>query len=135
MGAIPEQLVQQVVTETSERMSKDPNYAQLAVGNFVQAHPNVSRYVTAHSDAIGGEGVIHVVFHAEVLAECFRRHLGRDIPPVGFAELDAASSDATTDRFREAEPALADYVRSNIDEEPMREVLALIGLAFHDAAS
>lgn len=135
MGAIPEELVQQVVTETSERMSKDPNYAQLAVGNFVQAHPNVSRYVTAHSDSIGGEGVIHVVFHAEVLAECFRRHLGRDIPSVGFAELDAAATGETTERFRESQPALADYVRSNVEEGAMRDVLALIGVAFHDAAS
>lgn len=126
--------MEEVVARTSERMSADPNYAQLAVGNFVQQHPNVSRYVTANSDSIGGEGVIHVVFHAEVLAECFRTHLGSDIPSVGFAELDAAAAGDREKRFREAQPALADYLRSNVEEEPMREVLALIGLAFHDVA-
>lgn len=135
MAAIPEQLVEEVVTETSERMAKDPSYAQLAVGNFVQVHPNVSRYVTAHSEALGGEGVIHVVFHAEVMAECFRRHLGRDLRSVGFPELDAAAAGDTGARFREAQPALSDYLASNVDEPPMREVLALIGLAFDDAAS
>lgn len=134
MGPIPENLVEQVVAQTSERMAADAGYAQLAVGSFVQAQPSVSRYVTANTDSLGGEGVIHVVFHAEVMAECFRSHLGRDVPPVGFAELDAASSGDRFERFREAQPALADYLQSNVEEEPVRDVLALIGLAFHESA-
>jgi hypothetical protein len=135
MAAIPESLVAEVVSHTSEQMAKDPTYSQLAVGSFVEAHPDVSRYVTANTATIGGEGVIHVVFHAEVMAECFRRHLRRELPPVGFAVLDAVASDGdATGRFAKSQPALADYVNSNVDEDPIRQILALIGLAFDRAA-
>ena len=136
MGAIPEALVAEVVSYTSEQMSKDPGYAQMAVGSFVQAHPDVSRFVAANTDSIGGEGVIHTVFHAEVLAECFRRHLGRELRAVRFATLDAAASvdgDAIT-RLSSSQPALADYVKSNVDEEAIQKLLALIALAFDRVA-
>lgn len=136
MGTIAEELVEEVVGETSQRMGTDPTYTQFAVGSFVQAHPDVSRYVTANTEELGGEGVIHVVFHAQVLAECFRRHLGRELPPVRFRDLDAAASseEAAIDRFRMAQPALSGYLASNVDEEPLRSVLALIGLAFDRGA-
>lgn len=137
MGTIPEDLVAEVVDRTSHLMATDPNYTQLAVGSFVQAHPDVSRYVTANTEELGGEGVIHAVFHAQVMSECFRRHLGRDLPAVRFRDLDAvASSDGEPrDRFYAAQPALAGYLTSNVDEEPLRNVLALIGLAFDRAAA
>lgn len=135
MSAIPEALVAEVVSHTSDQMAKDPSYPQLAVGAFVQAHPDVSRYVAANTSTLGGEGVIHAVFHAEVMAECFRRHLGRPLRSIRFAMLDAVASKSgkTTQRFAKAQPALADYVKSNVDAEPVRELLALIGLAFHEA--
>jgi hypothetical protein len=133
---IPEALVAEVVAHTSEQMAKDPSYAQMAVGSFVQAHPDVSRFVTANTEAIGGEGVIHTVFHAEVLLECFRRHLGRELRAVRFATLDAAASgegDAIA-RLSTSQPALADYVKSNVDTEPVQNLLALIALAFDRVA-
>ncbi len=136
MQPVPEDVVARVVTRTSERMASDPTFTQLAVGSFVQAHPDVSRYVTANTETLGGEGVIHVVFHAEVMAECFRQHLGRDLPPVDFATLDAAASadgDAPV-RLHDLQPALSGYLASNVDEEPVRMILALIGLAFDRAA-
>jgi len=127
---IPEETVAKVVLEVSQRMS-DPSYPQLAVGNFVQSHPDVSRFVTALADKIGGaEGVIHVVFHAEVMAECFRRHFKRDLRPVDFPALDRASTDDHMAKFNKGQPALASYLVSNVDSAAIRDVLAHIGLAF-----
>lgn len=134
---ISEKLVAEVVNEVSERMA-DPSYAQVAIGGFAQSHPDVGRYITAHLDELGGgEAVMHTVFHAEVLNECFRRHLGHDLSPIGFAELDEASSASGEDvveQLRARQPALADYVASNVEEAQMRSVLALVGLAMSDAS-
>jgi hypothetical protein len=126
---IPEKLVADVVSEVSERMN-DPGYAQVAIGSFAQSHPDAGRYITAHLDELGsGEAVMHTVFHAEVLSECFRRHLGQELRPVRFRDLDAAATADVIAALQEREPALADYVGSNVDDEAMRRVLSLVGLA------
>lgn len=132
---IPESQVAAVVSEVSQRMS-EPGYAQLAIGGFAQSHPDAGRYITAHLDELGGgEAVMHAVFHAEVLNECFRRHLERELSPVRFADLDAAAKIGDPlERLRVSEPALADYVTSNVDADPMRRVLALVALAMSRAA-
>lgn len=134
---VPESVVAEVVREVSERMG-DPGYAQVAIGSFAEAHPDAGRYVTAQLDELGsGEAVMHTVFHAEVLNECFRRHLGRDLTPVRFRDLDRVArvgSDAFS-TLRACEPALADYLASNVDAEAMQKLLALIGLAMNRAAA
>ena len=131
---IPEKLVAEVVAEVSVRMA-DPGYAQVAIGGFAQSHPDVGRYITAQLDELGGgEAVMHCVFHAEVMNECFRRHRGRELPSIGFAQLDAASGGDPLEVLKKKEPALADYVASNVETAPMRSVLALVGLAMTDAA-
>lgn len=130
---VPEKLVAEVVSEVSERMS-DPGYAQVAIGEFAQAHPDVGRYVTAHLDELGGgEAVMHAVFHAQVLNECFERHLGRSLSPIGFGELDEASRLDAAQTLRDRQPALADYLASNVDGEPMRALLALVAVAMSNA--
>jgi len=132
---IPEKLVAAVVADVSERMA-DPNYAQVAIGTFVQAHPDVSRFVTAHTDELGGgEGVMHTVFHAELLAECFRRHRDKDTQPVGFPELDAVAHDDPIAELTRVQPALASYLVSNVDSPQMRKIVAHIGLALSAARS
>lgn len=126
---IPESLVASVVTEVSQRMN-DPGYAQMAIGGFVQSHPDVSRYITAQLDELGGgEAVMHTVFHAEVLHECFRRHAAQDLPAIRFRDLDAAANGDEVAGLYASEPALADYLASNVDVEAMRKVLSLIALA------
>jgi len=135
VSPIPEELVSEVVQDVSQRMA-DPSYAQVAIGGFAQAHPDVGRYITAQLDELGGgEAVMHTVFHAEVLNECFQRHLGEELPAVSFPDLDAASRGDTVARFGEAEPALSGYVASNVETEPMRQTLALVGLAMSEVAS
>lgn len=128
--AIPEELVASVVAEVSQKMA-EPDFAQLAVGNFVQAHPDVSRWVSARMEALGGgEAVIHTVFHAELLAECVRQARGSEPSSIGFAELDQAAVAEPLDVLKDREPALADYLVSNVDHEGMRSCLAHIALAF-----
>lgn len=130
--SIPESVVAAVVADVSSRMS-DPSYAQLAIGGFAQAHPDVGRYLTAHLDELGGgEAVMHAVFHAEVMHECYRRHLGQDLPAIGFDDLDRVANGDETASLRAREPALADYLASNIETDVMRRLLSLVALAMSE---
>ncbi|MBZ0121939.1 MAG: hypothetical protein K8H88_33405 [Sandaracinaceae bacterium] len=135
MTAIPESLVAQVVADVSKRMG-DPTFAQVAIGQFVEAHPDVGRWLAAQSQALGGsEGVMNAVFHAEILVECFRRHTRSEPPSVRFAVLDAATKkgDALA-ALRAIQPALADFVHSNVESDAMKRALCLVGLALHATA-
>ena len=126
---VPEELVATVVSEVSDKMA-DPTYAQVAIGNFAQAHPDVGRYITAHLEELGGgEGVMHAVFHAEVIHVCYQRHLGRHLRPVGFGELDEASQGDVVATLHDRQPAIAGYLASNVETEAMRALLALVALA------
>ncbi len=130
--AVPEALVARIVTEVSRRLA-DPQYTQLAVGRFVESQPHISQFLSARASKIGGEAVIVAAFHAEVVSECLRRHAGRsELPPLGFADLDAAAADAT-ERLAAEEPALANYLATNVDGDELRQVLVLVALALHEA--
>ncbi len=134
---IPEQVVAEVVREISARMS-DPSYGQLAVGSFVQAHPEASQFLSAHMDELGGgENVIHAVFHAQVLARCFEHHLeDAALPPLGFTDLDVVSRGGEpVARLEASQPALNDYLGSNVTEPAMRRLLALIALGLDAVTS
>jgi hypothetical protein len=75
---------------------------------------------------------MHAVFHAEILVECFRRHQRNEPASVRFAVLDAATKkgDPLT-ALRTIQPALADFVHSNVESPAMKRALSLIGLALH----
>lgn len=131
--SIPETVVAAVVADVSSRMS-DPTYAQLAIGGFAQAHPDVGRYLSAHLDELGGgEAVMHAVFHAEVMNECYRRHLGRELRAVRFPDLDRVANGDEKASLRAREPALADYLASNVETDAMQRVLSLVALAMAEA--
>ncbi len=132
MAKIPEKVVEEVVGEVSQRMG-DPTYAQLAIGSFAQAHPDAGRFITAHLDELGGgEGVMHAVFHAEVLNECFRRHHGRSLSPIGFEVLDMASQGDPSEKLGRIQPALASYIASNVELPVMQRLLALVAVAMDE---
>ena len=134
MSKIPESLVAEVVSEVSERMS-DPTYPQVAIGTFAEAHPDAGRYITAHHEELGGgEGIMHTVFHAEVIHECFRRHVRRDISPVRFTALDRASGRDPSATLAKRQPAIADYIASNVDGDAMKRILSLVALAMDEFA-
>jgi len=134
VAKIPEDVVESVVGEVSVKMS-EPSYAQVAIGSFVQAHPDAGRFITAHLDELGGgEGVMHAVFHAQVLNECFTRHHGRALEPIGFGALDAAAKGDPVAGLAKRQPALSSYVVSNVDSEPLKKLLCLVGVAMDDAS-
>ncbi len=127
---VPESVVESVVSETSTKMS-DPQFAQVAVGHFVQSQPDLASYLSSRGPRIGGaQGVLEVAFHAELLSECLRQAYARqDLPRVPFRLLERASKGDALASFTAAEPALASYVASNVDSEVVRTELCRIGLA------
>jgi hypothetical protein len=126
---ISEQVVEAVVTRTSERMA-DPNYVQLCVGSFVQAQPDLSRFLSAKAGRVGGaEALVHLVFHAHVLLECFEAAGGPSPRVVDFRLLDLASQGDFVSEFTAREPSLASYVASNVEQPELRRELCRIGLA------
>lgn len=128
MSAVPEALVEAVVRDVSERLA-DPSYAQLAVGSFVAAQPHVARFLSAQGEAVGGEGIVHAAFHLELVREALERHLGAPPDVASFRDLDATAGADAMPRFAAAQPALASYLASNVDDEALRSLLAHIGLA------
>lgn len=132
-GAIPEETVAKHVAEISELM-KNPHYAQLALGDFVGAHPDAGRFLSARAKELGGsEAVVHAVFHAHVLAGCFEKHLGKDVPALTFAKLDLESGSDALGRLGTVEPALRDYLVANVETDVVREAVAHLGLTMRRA--
>jgi hypothetical protein len=128
--AITEAQVETVVRDTEARM-QDPGFAQLAVAAFVQSQPILSQYLATRAARLGGEGsVLHLIFHAHVVSECFREGLGRDPGEVDIVTLDRASEGDLLVRLSEREPAMASFVVSNTESAELREELARVGLAF-----
>ena len=129
--SVSEELVTTVVTEVSKRMG-NPQYGELAIGTFVQSQPEMSRFLSAHADELGGaEGVMHAVFHAQVLSECFQKSRNQDVPVVPFSLLDETHTDDPMKTLESCEPAVASYVASNIDSVSAQRLLAHLGLALH----
>jgi hypothetical protein len=128
--SISEQVVETVVGHTSERMRDDPDFVQLCVGSFVQAQPEVSRFLSAKAARLGGaEALVQLVFHAHVLLECFEAGLGASPRVVDFRLLDEASQGDFVSDFTQREPHLASYVASNVEQPELRRELCRIGLA------
>jgi hypothetical protein len=129
MAKIPEKVVAQMVEEASVKMA-DPLYAQTMVGNWVQAQPIATKYMTAHVKELGGaEQVVNMVFHAQLIASCFLRHTGRSVRKMTFAELDHVSDGDRDASLRRQQPALADYLHANVESDEMRRILTLVALA------
>ncbi len=133
-GSLPEALVVEVVTEVSTQMAEAQDCAQVAVGRFVQEQPNVARFLSAKMrHAPSGEALVHTVFHAELVAKCLRRHLGTQaLRTVDFVALDQAATEggeAPEEALATKAPALADYLRSNIEEAEIRGAAAMVALA------
>ena len=127
--SIPEDVVASLVGEVSDSMS-DPSYAQIAIGELAQAHPDVGHFITAHLDELGSsEAVIHAVFHAEIIHRCFRRHRGSAIAAVTFSDLNEIGADRSLERLETSQPAIASYLVSNLEGASIRRLLAHVALA------
>lgn len=129
MSAIAKQTVAEVVQEASLKL-QDPNYSAVMVGSFVQEQNPAAYYITAHTDEIGGtEQVVNTIFHAAVLALCFQRAGGRSVPEMDFTDLDHVAGDDVLARLERAQPALHEYICSNIEPGKVRDILGLLALA------
>lgn len=126
---IGEDLVAGVVAAISEQM-KDRDYTQLAVGHFVQSQPHVSRFISAQANVLGsGEAVVEAVFHLEVIRQCLEKAHGKAAAIVEFADLDAVHGDDPLTELATVQSAFADYVVSNIENEPIKNLVAHVAIA------
>jgi hypothetical protein len=131
---IPDKTVAEVVAEASRKMS-DPNYSAVAVGAFVQSQSPTVKYVTAHQDELGSaEAIVGVIFHASLLATCFQRAGGRSVRKLSFEDLDLVASGDALATLAARQPALSDFIVSNVESPAAQKLLALIGLAMDHVA-
>lgn len=121
--------VAEVVTEASTKMA-DPNYSAVMVGGFVQTQHATAQYISAHEQEIGStEAIINTIFHAAVIALCYQRANNRSVPEMSFEDLDHVSGEDTAERLENLQPAIHEYINSNVVNEAERKVLYLVALA------
>lgn len=127
--AVTEGVVLQQVQQAAKDLA-DPNFSQLAVGNFVQLQPDVSRYLSAK---VGNAGdlLVQLVFHLEFMRQCMEVSYGKAPPVISFTALDAVHGKDSLTLFASKEPALGDYLISNVEDEASRTYVAQVALAFH----
>jgi hypothetical protein len=126
---IDEKLVADVVAEASKKMS-DPNYSAVAVGGFVQGQTPATQYITAHEPELGNaEGIVSVIFHAALLAQCFERSRGRAIRMISYEDLDSVATGDPLPILAKRQPALSDFIVSNVEHKEAQKLLALLALA------
>ena len=126
---IKEETVAKIVKEASAKMS-DPNYSAVLVGTFVQSQPAASQYVSAGQKELGGaEGVVNTIFHACLLAECFKLANNRTIPELSFQDLDNGSKANDKDELKIKQPSLYEYIEQNVEQKEMQKTLRTFALA------
>ncbi|MCA9664457.1 MAG: hypothetical protein KC503_02680 [Myxococcales bacterium] len=114
MARVPEQTLEKVVTEVSQKMV-DADYIGRRVDELIAVQPNLMQYVVAHKSELGVELIVQVLFHAAIMAQGLELATGASPLPVSFVDLDAAANATPTlERFSEAEPALANFVYNNL---------------------
>jgi hypothetical protein len=121
--------VAEIVAEASIKMS-DPNYSAVMVGGFVQTQQPTAQYITAHELELGGtEAVVHTIFHAALLSLCYQRANNRSVPEMTFEDLDHVAGGETAEQLALLQPAVFEYINSNVDSPDIKKVLYLVALA------
>jgi hypothetical protein len=121
--------VAEVVSEASVKMS-DPNYSAVMVGGFVQSQQPTAQYISAHEAEIGSaDGIVNTIFHAALIATCYQRAGNRSVPEMNFADLDHVAGDDVSGRLEALQPAVHEYINSNVEIGAMKNILYLIALA------
>lgn len=121
--------VAEVVTEASKKMS-DPNYSAVMVGGFVQRQSPACQFISAHERELGGaEAIVSAIFHCALVEVCFARGSGRQPRPMSYEDLDGVAGGDSLAKLAKAQPALAEFIESNLESAGARQLVALIGLA------
>jgi hypothetical protein len=129
VSKIDDKVVQEVVSEASTKMS-DPNYSAAAVGGFVQSQNPAAQFVTAHASELGdADQIVSVIFHAALLAQCFQRARGRSIRAMTYEDLDYVASGDALEMLAQRQPALSDFIVSNVEKPAAQKLLAHLALA------
>src|SRR4051812_9188844 len=103
-----------VVTEASKKMS-DPNYASVLVGDFVQHQPQVTQFISAHEQDLGGtEAIVSVIFHCALVAQCYQRNGGR-MRGLTYEDLDGAALGEPLKRLEKAQLPLHEFIAANVE--------------------
>ncbi|GEM_PF-1118965 len=117
-----------VVTEAGQKMS-DPNYSSAMVGGFFQSQQQVSNFISAHEQELGGtEGIISVIFHCALVAEAFRR-AGSRVRTLTYEDLDAAARGDALPRLEMAQLPVHEFIEANVENPDAKKLVAMIALA------
>jgi hypothetical protein len=120
--------VASVVQEASTKMS-DPNYASVLVGGFVQQQTPVAQFISAHESELGGaEGVINVIFHCALVAQCYQRAGGK-IRTLSYEDLDSAARGTPMKNLEAAQLPLHEFIAANVEKPQAQELIAMIAIA------
>ena len=126
---IPTKIVEEIVAEASAKMS-DPNYSAVLVGGFVQTQAAAAQYISASADELGGaEVVVNTIFHTALMAECFKRANNRTVAEMSFEILDKVAEGDRKATLKRKQPAVLEYIETNIESEAMAGTVMLFALA------
>lgn len=126
---IPTETVAEIVAEASIKM-QDPNYSAVMVGGFVQENHPTAQYITAYEQELGTtEAVLNVIFLASLIGLCFQRANNRSVPRMSFRDLDEVSSGDPQQTLTIKQPAIREYIDTNVEQPTARKVLYVIALA------
>ena len=126
---IPTKIVEDMVAEASAKMS-DPNYSAVLVGGFVQSQGAAAQYISATADELGGaEEVVNTIFHTALMAECFKRANNQTVGEMTFAILDRVADGDREASLKRKQPAVLEYIQTNIEHEGMANTVMLFALA------
>ncbi len=119
-----------IVSEASTKMS-DPNYSAVMVGGFVQSQTPAAQFIGAHDQELGGaESVVNVIFHCALVSACFQRGGGRTPRTLSYEDLDSAARGKPLDNLAKIQPAVADFIKTNIEHPKAQELVAMIAIGF-----
>jgi hypothetical protein len=122
--------VAEIVADTSKKMS-DPNYSAVVVGGFVQTQTPAAQFIGAHDQELGGaESVVNVIFHCGLVSTFFQRGAGRTPRTLNYEDLDYAARGKPLDNLAKIQPAVADFIKTNIEHPTAQELVAMIALGF-----
>lgn len=131
MPKLTNEQVAEIVAEASKKMS-DPNYSAVMVGGFVQSQTPAAQFIGAHDQELGGaESIVNVIFHCGLVSACFQRGAGRTPRTLSYEDLDSAARGKPLDNLAKVQPAVADFIKTNIEHAKAQELVAMISLGFH----
>lgn len=136
--SIPESAIAEVVTYASENLT-DAAFVTERVGLLMDAQADASQYVVAHSNELGVDGVVQILFQAALVYEMIFKTRGREPNGLSFAQLNVAIENCPDlEALSTDEPDLASYIFSNLEglgapPDLAGKLLAHLSRAFLDA--